>query len=224
MSAYSLPYFLLQFGRTRASAVPAVELAPADEALLVLVREGDREALGMLFVRYSRPVLTVGRKLLRNRAEAEDLVHDVFLSVLDKAHQFDPRKGSARAWLARIAYHRAIERRRSLLRGHFYDGHQEGDWSPQLFELVDPIGMPDPIWSPQLEAAYALLTDEQRNTLQLHFFEGMNIAEIAGYMGRAPGQVRHYYYRGLEQLRRGMGIEKQFSIRKGKWPKPERLS
>ena len=92
----SLPSFLLRFGRLRGASIavcePEASTPPDDETLLLRVQSGDREALGLLFLRYSRSVLSVGRRILRDRAEAEDLVHDVFLFVMDRSELFNPDK------------------------------------------------------------------------------------------------------------------------------------
>jgi RNA polymerase sigma-70 factor, ECF subfamily len=172
-----------------------------DEYLLLCIKSGDREALGVLFNRYARLVLSVGQRIIRDTSEAEDLVHEVFLFLLDRSDLFDPTKGSARAWLAKVTYHRALDRRRYLSRRCFYDCRNAGDsatdWkgsnasdSPELW-----------YWHSHLQRAFDDLPEEQRTALKLHFFEGFTINEISERMGTSPGNVRHYYYRGLERLR-----------------------
>jgi RNA polymerase sigma-70 factor (ECF subfamily) len=207
----SLPYFLLRFGRFRgadkAACEPAASTLPDDEALLLRVQLGDREALGFLFLRYSRSVLSVGRRILRDRAEAEDLVHDVFLFVLDKSALFDPRKGSARAWLARVAYHRALDRRKYLLRRYFYDAGDSKEFTPGVEDLWHedgPMGVEFCYWQSHLQRALETLTSDQRTTLELHFFQGLTIDEISERVGKSAVNVRHHYYRGLERLRSQM--------------------
>src|SRR6266851_7255554 len=139
-----LPFFVLRFGRLRGADIavcePGAAAPPDDETLLLRVQSGDREALGLLFLRYSRSVLSVGRRILRDRAEAEDLVHDVFLFVLSKSALFDPAKGSARAWLARVAYHRALDRRKYLVRRYFYDAADSEEFTPGVEDLWQENG------------------------------------------------------------------------------------
>jgi RNA polymerase sigma-70 factor (ECF subfamily) len=204
----SLPFFLLRFGRFRGADIaigkPGTAAPADDETLLLGVQSGDREALGLLFLRYSRSVLSVGRRILRDRAEAEDLVHDVFLFVLSKSALFDPAKGSARGWLARVAYHRALDRRKYLVRRYFYDAGDASESVPRVEELGHENG-PEEVefcyWQPYLQHAWEALADEQRRTLELHFFEGLTINEISERLGKSAANVRHYYYRGLECLR-----------------------
>jgi RNA polymerase sigma-70 factor, ECF subfamily len=207
----SLPFFLLRFGRFRGADITVGEpgaTAPADdETLLLGVQSGDREALGLLFLRYSRSVLSVGKRILRDRPEAEDLVHDVFLFVLNKSALFDPTKGSARAWLARVTYHRALDRRRYLARRYFYDAGDESEPVPSVEDLgyeSRPEEVEFCYWQSYFQRAMETLTDEQRRTLELHFFEGLTINEISERLEKSAVNVRHYYYRGLEHLRSHM--------------------
>jgi RNA polymerase sigma-70 factor (ECF subfamily) len=172
-----------------------------DEYLLLCIKSGDREALGVLFDRYAKLVLSVGQRIIRDTAEAEDLVHDVFLFLLDKCDLFDPTKGSARAWLAKVTYHRALDRRRYLARRCFYDCR---DASNSAIDRERSNASESPelwYWHSYLRRAFDDLSEEQRTTLKLHFFEGFTINEISERMGTPPGNVRHYYYRGLERLR-----------------------
>jgi RNA polymerase sigma-70 factor (ECF subfamily) len=206
-----VPFFLLRFGRLRGAEValcePKAMTLSDDETLLLRVQSGDREALGLLFLRYSRSVLSVGRRILRDRAEAEDLVHDVFLFVLNKSVLFDPTKGSARAWLARVAYHRALDRRKYLVRRYFYDLGDPEEFIPDVEDLLHEGG-PEEVefcyWQSYLQRALETLTEDQRTTLELHFFQGLTINEISERIGKSAINVRHYYYRGLECLRSQM--------------------
>jgi RNA polymerase sigma-70 factor, ECF subfamily len=175
-----------------------------DEHLLLLVGSGDREALGALFDRYGRLVLGVGQRILRDTAEAEDLVHDVFLFVLDKAGLFDPTKGSARAWLAKVTYCRALDRRKYLMRRCFRDtrGSESSDSQAARWMRSGIVESPELFyWQSYLQRTFDTLPEEQRLTLELHFYQGFTINEISEQMGKSRVNVRNYYYRGLERLR-----------------------
>jgi RNA polymerase sigma-70 factor, ECF subfamily len=172
----------------------------------------DQEALGSLFRRYARLVWSVGRRILRNNEEADDLVQDVFLFLRRKASAFDSCKGSARSLIVHITYQRAISRRRYLTSRHFYSSKDLGE--------ENDGGMPapaTPLYDESVEAhlgreglkrALAELSADQRETLRLYFFEGFSLEEVAAHMGQSPGNVRHYYYRGLDKLRRQMPRKK----------------
>ena len=179
----------------------------ADEELLAGFLNGDQEALGLLFRRYERVVRSVASRILRNAAEAEDLVQDVFIFIQRKCAIFDSSKSSARSWIIQMAYHRAIERRRYLTSRQFYartamesDAHHmvgtltaESDYSAEA--VFGRNGLSKVLQS---------LTDDQRETLCLHFFDGYTLAEISQKSGQTLGNVRNHYYRGLDKLRKQM--------------------
>jgi RNA polymerase sigma-70 factor, ECF subfamily len=191
-------------------ASPPQELT--DEVLIERICGDDREALGLLFRRYCRLVWSVGQRILRNREEADDLLQDVFLSVRQRATRFDPSKGTARSFLVHITYQRAISHRRYLCRRHFYCAAD-----PQTEAADRILPQDDPAYDGSLEAhfgraalqkALSDLSPEQRETLRLYFFEGHSLEEIAAQTGQAYGNVRHYYYRALDKLRKHLPTDR----------------
>jgi len=189
------------------STVPSPSGELSDECLMVRVGEKGGEALALLFRRYSRLVRGVALRILRDASEADDLLQDVFLFVHRKAPIFDPHKCCVRSWIVQMTYQRAIDRRRYLQSRHFYTrldldgagdmadfrkGREEGElWTSlvgnaTIGELLDT------------------LTQDQRDTLMLYFFEGCAFAEIAEKLNQSLGNIRNHYYRGLEKLRKQM--------------------
>src|SRR6516225_10765301 len=83
------------------------------EALLVRCAAGDRSALESLYTRVAPILLAVLIRMLRRRDVAEDALQDVFVSVWQRAHQFDPIRGRALAWLVSMARYRAIDLQRA---------------------------------------------------------------------------------------------------------------
>src|SRR5438309_1706625 len=71
----------------------------SDSELVEHLKNGSRQTLGILFLRYRRLVLTVSLRILRNNGEAEDVVQDVFLEICNKAAVFDPDRGSVKMWI-----------------------------------------------------------------------------------------------------------------------------
>lgn len=188
------------------STNPAVD-SVTDESLLALLQEGEQDALGCLFQRYARLVRTVAARILRDAAEADDLVQDLFLFIQRKCMIFDNSKSSARSWIIQMAYHRAIERRRYLTTRQFYTRAEIGNDANQVVGI--PTGESD--YSAEavfgrngLSKVLKCLTEDQRETLRLHFFEGYTLAEIGKKVAQPLGNVRHHYYRGLDKLRRHM--------------------
>jgi len=96
------------------------ETSVSDEALIADVCLGSREALGILFRRYSRLVRGVALRVLKDASEADDLVQDVFLLIHRLCKTFDSSRASAQFWILQMAFRRAISRRRYLNSRHFY--------------------------------------------------------------------------------------------------------
>jgi RNA polymerase sigma-70 factor, ECF subfamily len=200
--------------RPAASVIEISEVS--DELLLEQVREGAKDALGVLFRRHARSIRNVAYRVLRNEAEADDLVQEVFLFIFRKAALFDVEGGAARSWIFQVAYHRAFDRRRYLTTRHFYSTKELDDTA---FRLADHREEPlfhelslEGIFGKELTARFnARLTPEQRETIQLFFFEGYALREIAELTGRSLVNVRNHYYRGLERLRKYVLPEKMRS-------------
>ena len=193
------------------SAAPSkpttIKAETSDESLLSRIASGDNEALSLLYQRYARPVRSVGRRILRDDSEADDLVQDLFLFIQRRSSVFDSSKGSASSWVIQMAYQRAIERRRRLTTRHFYKREDLQSSASQV------VGIPttEHDYSPEavfgrngLEKLLGALSEDQRETLRLFFFEGYTLAEISAKIGQPLGNVRNHYYRGLDKLRKQM--------------------
>jgi RNA polymerase sigma-70 factor (ECF subfamily) len=180
----------------------------SDEALMARVCDADNEALGVLFRRYARIVRGVAYKVLRDSSEADDMVQDVFLLLHRLCKTFDRSKGPARFWILQMTHHRAISRRRYLTSRHFYTHRDLDEVENWPHDPITPSGRyGDSIQATleqreTLQAAFAELSDNQRDSLRLFFWEGYSFEEIAAKLGQTPGNVKHHYYRALDRLRR----------------------
>ncbi len=199
------PNFVDEQAKTAAGVAP--EPITTDEVLLESVSRGDREALSVLFRRHARMVRILAERILRNASEADDLVQEVFLFVFRKAGLFNPDRGSARSWLAQVAYHRAFDRRRYLASRHFYSNLELQE---AVLRAEEPAALTTS-YDDTIEAALGqdalrrideALTEVQRRVMHLHFFDGYTVQEIAGMIGQSVGNVRNHYYRALEKMRK----------------------
>jgi RNA polymerase sigma-70 factor, ECF subfamily len=188
------------------SEIPAPPTELSDESLLCNISAGDRDSLALLFRRYSHLVRNVGQRVLRDRAEADDLVQEAFLYIHRKSSLFDSSKGSASSWIVQVAYTQALLRRRRLTSQGFYmSGITD---KPHEYDQADNKGAD---YDHTVEGLFGRngwkkiaedLTEDQRETLRLHFFEGYTFTEIAEKLGQSYANVRNHHYRGLEKLRR----------------------
>jgi len=171
----------------------------SDVSLLANIGQGSREALGHLFRRHRRVVLNVARRILRDSSEAEDLCQEVFLLIFQKAKLFNPAKGAASSWIIQIAYSRALNRRQYLTTRQHYVAQELNE--EHIENVRDPLFVDDIMARSLLTGLREQLSEEQRHTLELHFFDGYSLREIAEKTGQELGNVRHHFYRGLERLR-----------------------
>jgi RNA polymerase sigma-70 factor (ECF subfamily) len=193
--------------RAPAGSVECSGNEPSDEALIAGVHGEDKEALSLLFRRYARMVRGIAYRVLRDSAEAEDLVQDVFLLIHRLAGSFDSSKGSARFWVLQMSYRRAISRRRYLTSRHFYRVVDIDDVAAELRDPGSGRGLLENsvsglLSNGELQRALSELSDNQRETIWLFFCEGYTLDEIAAKLGQSRGNVKHHYFRGLERLRR----------------------
>lgn len=184
---------------------PTASAKLTDEALMARIREDDKEALALLFRRYVGLVRSVGRRIIRNDAEAEDLVQEVFLCLYRKRTVYDSARSSARSWIVQMAYRRSIQRVRYLTTRQFYtckDLNDEAARTIGSLTTEDDYSAEAVLSKTGLLKALKDLSNEQRETLELHFFEGYTLKEISVKTDQPHGNVRHHYYRGLRKLRR----------------------
>jgi RNA polymerase sigma-70 factor, ECF subfamily len=178
----------------------------SDEVLLSLVCSGDREALATLFLHYARIVRGLAYRVLRDASEADDLLQDIFLLVHRLCSTFDSSKGSARFWILQMTYRRAISRRRYLTSRHFYNSVDIEDLAETLKDLRTEnrceTSLAGLLGAERMEQAFEALSEGQRQTLRLHFFEGYTLKEIASKLGQSRGNIKHHYFRGLDRLRK----------------------
>lgn len=198
----------LLWAKEKRRAAPVVSIgdetqSQSDEGLMAALRECDQDALAGLFRRYSRLVFSIGFRILQDAGEAEEIVQDVFLYLYQKAGQFDEAKGSAKAWIVQVAHSRSIDRKNFLHRRHFYLGTDVASLADTLAGTNDVERHVVSKWNlAQLEDALRDLPEKQRRTLEMFFFEGLELKEIAKQLGESPENVRHHYYRGLQKMRK----------------------
>ena len=182
---------------------------PSDEELMARMQKKDPKGLDLLYGRYARLVFAIALRTLNDKSEAEEVVQEVFFSLYQKALLFDPSKGSAKGWVVQIAFSRARDRRAHLLRRGFYSGTDieslddtllgEGDVEREVGLRID---------FSHLLGASENLTEMQRRTLELFYFQGLELREISQRLNEPFGNVRHHLYRGLERLRKSPAVKR----------------
>lgn len=172
---------------------------------MVLLRRmagGDKAALGDLYDRFSRPLFATALAVLSDPAEAQDIVHDVFMVLWEKAAVFEPQRGSPFAWAVTLTRNRAIDRLRARRRRTAaLETAAPGD----LGYEVQPAGADEQAAAGDearaVRAAVAELPADQRRALQLAFFGGLTQQEIAEQLREPLGTIKARIRRGLLRLR-----------------------
>jgi RNA polymerase sigma-70 factor, ECF subfamily len=177
----------------------------SDEALAEMLRSGTPDALTILFERHSPRLFGIARRILRNDAEAEDAVQQIFLDAFRSIQQFDADKGSFRTWLFMFGYQRIFNCRRSLVANRFFDT----DSFDELLPGQTPVSECSSHLSPAeaavlIDQVLSCLKPSQRRTIELVYCEGLTAEEISIRTGETARVVRHNLYRGLEKLRKAV--------------------
>jgi RNA polymerase sigma-70 factor (ECF subfamily) len=168
--------------------------------LLLAVARGDELSFARVYDRYGPILLGLLLRILRSRAEAEDVLQEVFLQVWQRAHSFDPARGRAFTWLVTLARSRAIDRLRSVdsreraARASVEEAPPtvSGEWADTAAlraERADAV-----------RQALAELPEEQRQVLLLAYLEGMSQSEIAAAKNQPLGTVKTRTRSALRKL------------------------
>jgi RNA polymerase sigma-70 factor (ECF subfamily) len=171
----------------------------ADAELIRRVAAGDVEAMGELYDRHSPMLLPIALRIVRDRTEAEDILHDAFIAVSERASQYVEARGSVVAWLVTLMRNLSIDRtrrsgrRQAIARDFLSNEPPPSERSPEGL-------MYDAVERAKIRRAIASLPEAQRETLELAFFEGLSYPEIAERKNVPLGTVKSRAARALSTL------------------------
>jgi RNA polymerase sigma-70 factor (ECF subfamily) len=163
----------------------------------------DSRALAQLYDRYGRIVYALILRIVRNQAAAEDLVQETFLRVWNRAQSFDAQKGAVGPWLMTVARNRAIDYLRSQEGRDRKLAVFEENEDPRLYSgMESDIVLADE--ARRVKAAMAKLPDNQRQVIELAYFDGLSQTEMAARLGQPLGTVKTWVRSALAGLRKTM--------------------
>lgn len=176
---------------------------PTDEEIFESFIQGDVSALGVIYDRYGLLVYRLIYRMLKNPQEAEDLTQEIFLNLQVKS-KFNPQRGSFYTYLMMITRTKTIDRLRSKRsKGSFW---QNIGKLKDTFERHRPDNPIEIIStkeiSIQVKNALNQLSPNQRQVLELSYYEGFSQSEIAEYLNLPLGTVKTHRRRGLIQLKK----------------------
>ena len=166
-----------------------------DPSLLARVQSGDEQAMASIYDRYSRVVYSVALRVLRDPASAEDVLQEVFMQIWRNPSSFAAARGSLGGWLSIVARNRSID----TLRRKRPSVDVDDVPLASAFNLADEVER-----NSLMEYARGVirqLPKEQRNTLELAFFDGLTHSEIAEMTGDPLGTVKTRIRSALLTLR-----------------------
>lgn len=171
-----------------------------DKDLVAATADGDRTAFTELYRRYAASTFGLAYRILGERAMAEEVLQEVFLSVWQRAGAYDTARGSVRSWLFAQIHHRSVdavrreeaERRRSPLSTE--PDHDDG--VDQVIEEGWLSARRD-----QVRAALGALTAEQRAVIDLAYFKGLTQSQVAKETGVPLGTVKSRTLAAMRRLR-----------------------
>ncbi|MDE2094205.1 MAG: sigma-70 family RNA polymerase sigma factor [Burkholderiales bacterium] len=177
-------------------------------ALLGRAGLGDRAAFATLYQRTSSHLLGVVMRINRDRAQAEDILQEVYVNVWRAAHSFDAAQSQPLTWLTSIARNRAIDSlRRAQAQPQLKPNVSSDDEEPDVYDTVasDAPGPLDLLSRASDARALAdcmsTLSAQQRQSVALAFFDGLSHAEVADPMRQPLGTVKSWVRRALLALK-----------------------
>lgn len=173
----------------------------ADSVLIERMKAGDENALAIIYDRYSAMLFGLLMRILRDRQEAEEVLQDLFFQLWRNAAQFDAGRGSLPAWLMVIARNRAISRLRGRPRLEILE-EEDGGFANTF---ISPGSIEDEAFRSQLAErvsdALGKLPVEQRQAVELAYFEGMTQTEIAARTDSPLGTVKTRVRSAMQSLK-----------------------
>src|SRR3954447_11947500 len=183
-----------------ASYLPAVrghmvgivtEDQPSDVELLQRIARSDAQAYRVLFSRYAPTAMALALRVLRRRALAEESVQEAFFDVWRGADRYDQSRASVRAWIMTLVHNRAVDALRREL------AHRRRVDDPSAFDrpVIDPAqeiveGLDIPHQRARVREALDTLPKEQRQVLELMYFEAKSQRDVAEQLGIPLGTVK----------------------------------
>jgi RNA polymerase sigma-70 factor (ECF subfamily) len=168
----------------------------SDAELVALMANGDEGALRELFERHGGVVLALARRMLSNSEDAEEVLHDTYLSLWRHAAHYDGTRAAVRTYLYAVARNHCLTRLRArsarpLVR----------DVEPEALEGMAYSSYQDPIPGVMARRALSALVDEDRRLLEEAYFGGWSQSELADRHDLPLGTVKSRVRRALLKMR-----------------------
>ena len=173
-----------------------------DEELMTLVGQKDPTAFEVFYDRHAAAAFSLAYRVVGDRAAAEDVTQEAFVSIWRSRVGYDRARGSVRAWALGVVRNRAIDAlRRGSLPSRRLDSDDEGTLESHASEELTEDEALRRETASELRGALAELPEEQSRVIELAFFGGFSHAEISRMLGTPIGTVKGRMRLGLEKIR-----------------------
>ncbi|EFL37043.1 RNA polymerase sigma factor SigK [Streptomyces viridochromogenes DSM 40736] len=167
--------------------------------LLVRAADGDEQAFAGVYDALADRVMGLVCRVVRDKAQAEEVTQDVMVEVWRTADRFHPARGAARNWVLTLAHRRAVDRVRSVsanrareLRAAVREQERSFDTVAEEVEVREEQRV--------VFRCLALLSRELRLPLVLAYYEGLTYAEVAEALSTPEGTIKSRMRQGLQRL------------------------
>lgn len=169
------------------------------ESLMLLTQQGDAAAFARLYDHIAPNVLGLSLQILHDQAQAEEVTQEVFIEVWQHAADFDPAKGSAKAWILRRARLRAIDRVRSAIATLKRDDREAYLVASIKKESVEEEALRN-VQRHAVRTALEIMGEPHKTAILLAYFGDMTHAELAEATGVPLGTAKTRVRDGLRKL------------------------
>ena len=174
-----------------------------DRELLGRIAKGDDDAYRALFARYAPTALALAQRVIRHRGLAEESVQEAFLEIWRAPTRYDDGRGSVRAWIMTLVHNRSVDALRrevSQQRRAADQAAREPAAEDPVEEVAETLDLPKD--RARIRDALASLPGEQREVLELMYFDGLSQTQVADKLGIPLGTVKSRAVLAMRKLRR----------------------
>lgn len=178
-----------------------------DRELVDRVRRRDEEAFRSLFARYAPAAKALAQRVVRQANLAEEIVQEAFMAVWKNPDGYDARRGSVRSWLMGTVHHRAVDLVRREEAQRRRAEHAVVDVREEQADHAEEVAveMDRPEERRLVRSALTALPAEQRDVIEMMYFDGLSQSQIAERTGIALGTVKSRTLLGMRRLRSALG-------------------
>lgn len=193
--------------RSSVASTSSTSSSTADAAaLLRLAARGDERAFARLYDATSSRLFGLVLRVVRDRAQAEEVTQEAFLEIWRSCARFDPGQGSALSWMMTIAHRKAVDRVRSAEASGRREERYESTTQTRPYDATAEEAERS-LDGQRVRRALDSLTDTQRGAVELAYFGGYTHTEVASLLGVPLGTAKTRIRDGLIRLRDTLGIQ-----------------